>query len=102
MDLKIAPFPKTQLMSSFLEIMKISNSQFGMIFFHKFLPVLRLSLKEITFKKLENLNNEWMDLIIEKYRSLKTLVIINVKKLSRRCVKLLKSLPSIKSLMEAC
>lgn len=60
-DLKIAPFPKTQLMSSFVEIMKISNSQFGKVFLHKFLPVLRLSLKEITFKKLEKLNNECMD-----------------------------------------
>ena len=102
MYLKIAHFPKTQLLCSFVEIMKISNSQCAKIFLREFFPVLKSLLKEIILEKLEDLNDECMDFIIEEYRSLQTLVIISVRKLSRRCMELLKSSPSIKFIIEAC
>ena len=43
-----------------------------------------------------------MDFIIEEYRSLQTLVMINVRKISRKCVELLKLTQSIKFTIKAC
>lgn len=43
-----------------------------------------------------------MDFIIEEYRSLQTLVMINVRKVSRKCAELLKLTLSIKFTIKGC